>query len=57
MGINIHSDDILINLRKPGETGYKIPQVRCRCVLHRGATRVTCPGALPASRTIAGRHV
>ena len=24
--INIHSDNILINLRKPGETGYKIPQ-------------------------------
>ncbi|XP_054840973.1 3-oxo-5-alpha-steroid 4-dehydrogenase 1 [Eublepharis macularius] len=23
--INIHSDHILINLRKPGETGYKIP--------------------------------
>lgn len=26
MGINMHSDNILINLRKPGETGYKIPQ-------------------------------
>lgn len=25
MAINIHSDDILLNLRKPGETGYKIP--------------------------------
>jgi len=24
--INIQSDNILINLRKPGETGYKIPQ-------------------------------
>ncbi|NWV59361.1 S5A1 dehydrogenase, partial [Malurus elegans] len=24
--INIHSDDILRNLRKPGETGYKIPR-------------------------------
>lgn len=24
--INNHSDNILINLRKPGETGYKIPQ-------------------------------
>ena len=24
--INISSDNILINLRKPGETGYKIPQ-------------------------------
>ncbi|XP_077166843.1 3-oxo-5-alpha-steroid 4-dehydrogenase 1-like isoform X2 [Paroedura picta] len=23
--INVHSDHILINLRKPGETGYKIP--------------------------------
>ncbi len=26
MAINIHSDDILRNLRKPGETGYKIPR-------------------------------
>lgn len=26
MFINWHSDSILINLRKPGETGYKIPQ-------------------------------
>ncbi|XP_006901193.1 PREDICTED: 3-oxo-5-alpha-steroid 4-dehydrogenase 2-like [Elephantulus edwardii] len=26
MGINIHSDHILHNLRKPGETAYKIPQ-------------------------------
>ena len=25
MAINIHSDHILRNLRKPGETGYKIP--------------------------------
>lgn len=25
-GINLHSDNILRNLRKPGETGYKIPQ-------------------------------
>jgi steroid 5-alpha reductase family enzyme len=25
MAINWHSDHILINLRKPGETGYKIP--------------------------------
>lgn len=25
MGINIWSDEILLNLRKPGETGYKIP--------------------------------
>lgn len=24
--INIHSDHILSHLRKPGETGYKIPQ-------------------------------
>ncbi|KAL8194261.1 UNVERIFIED_CONTAM: 3-oxo-5-alpha-steroid 4-dehydrogenase 1 [Gekko kuhli] len=24
--INIHSDNILIHLRKPGETGYKIPR-------------------------------
>ena len=24
--INIHSDYILRNLRKPGETGYKIPR-------------------------------
>jgi 3-oxo-5-alpha-steroid 4-dehydrogenase 1 len=26
MAINWHSDTLLINLRKPGETGYKIPQ-------------------------------
>ena len=26
MVVNIHSDHILRNLRKPGETGYKIPQ-------------------------------
>ena len=26
MLVNIHSDHILRNLRKPGETGYKIPQ-------------------------------
>lgn len=26
MAINIHSDNILINLRQPGETGYKIPR-------------------------------
>jgi len=26
MVINIHADHILRNLRKPGETGYKIPQ-------------------------------
>ena len=26
MVINIHSDHILRNLRKPGETGYKIPR-------------------------------
>lgn len=24
--INVHSDYILTNLRKPGETGYKIPR-------------------------------
>jgi len=24
--LNIHSDNILFNLRKPGETGYKIPR-------------------------------
>ena len=27
--INIQSDNILINLRKPGETGYKIPKGGC----------------------------
>ncbi|ROS04839.1 steroid 5-alpha-reductase/3-oxo-5-alpha-steroid 4-dehydrogenase 1 [Sinobacterium caligoides] len=27
--INIHSDNILINLRKPGESGYKIPSGGC----------------------------
>lgn len=26
MGVNLHSDHILRNLRKPGETGYKIPR-------------------------------
>ncbi|XP_053396783.1 3-oxo-5-alpha-steroid 4-dehydrogenase 1-like [Mercenaria mercenaria] len=26
MGINVHSDHILRNLRKPGDTGYKIPK-------------------------------
>ena len=26
MALNFQSDTILINLRKPGETGYKIPQ-------------------------------
>lgn len=26
MVINIHSDHILRNLRKPGDTGYKIPR-------------------------------
>lgn len=26
MAINIHADTILMNLRKPGETGYKIPR-------------------------------
>lgn len=29
MAINIHSDNILINLRKPGETAYKIPRGGC----------------------------
>ena len=28
MAINIHSDHILRNLRKPGETGYRIPRGR-----------------------------
>lgn len=28
MTINIQSDNILMNLRKPGESGYKIPRVR-----------------------------
>ena len=26
MGINLHADTVLIHLRKPGETGYKIPR-------------------------------
>jgi protein-S-isoprenylcysteine O-methyltransferase Ste14 len=35
-GINLHADTLLLNLRKPGETGYKIP--------HGGAFRyVSCP--------------
>lgn len=25
-GINLHADQVLMNLRKPGETGYKIPR-------------------------------
>ena len=25
MAINVHSDSVLRNLRKPGETGYKVP--------------------------------
>ncbi|CAL5219473.1 g1308 [Coccomyxa viridis] len=28
-GINLHSDHILRNLRKPGESGYKIPRGGC----------------------------
>lgn len=28
MALNWQADAILINLRKPGETGYKIPYVR-----------------------------
>ena len=31
MAINIHSDSILRNLRKPGETGYKIPKGLLAC--------------------------
>jgi hypothetical protein len=30
MAINWQADDILRNLRKPGETGYKIPRVSAR---------------------------
>lgn len=26
MGINLHADTVLLNLRRPGETGYKIPK-------------------------------
>ena len=26
LAVNLHSDTVLINLRKPGETGYKIPE-------------------------------
>ena len=32
MAINIHSDHILHNLRKPGDTGYKIPEGEFACV-------------------------
>ena len=40
--INIHADTVLINLRKPGETGYKIPMG--------GMYRfVTCPNYLGES--------
>ncbi|MCB9598350.1 MAG: DUF1295 domain-containing protein [Sandaracinaceae bacterium] len=39
MAINLHADTVLIHLRKPGETGYKIPQG--------GLYRfVTCPNYL-----------
>lgn len=39
MGINLHADTVLIHLRKPGETGYKIPEG--------GLYRfVTCPNYL-----------
>ncbi|MEE6475463.1 hypothetical protein FKM82_010754 [Ascaphus truei] len=39
MGINIHSDHILRNLRKPGEVTYKIPKgitSRCLKTIHEG---------------------
>lgn len=39
LGINLHADTVLIHLRKPGETGYKIP----RGGLYRF---VTCPNYL-----------
>ena len=29
--INVHSDYILTNLRKPGETGHKIPRGKLLC--------------------------
>lgn len=32
--INIHSDHILRNLRKPGETGYKIPRGKKSAIRH-----------------------
>ncbi len=39
MALNLHSDNILLNLRKPGEAGYAIPE--------RGAFRlVSCPNYL-----------
>lgn len=39
MGINWHSDAILINLRKPGEVGYKIPTGGL-------FNRISCPNLL-----------
>lgn len=29
MAVNVHSDHILIHLRKPGERGYKVPRGGC----------------------------
>ena len=43
MAINIHSDDILINLRKPGETGYKIPRVGSGVAAGLCGTALTLP--------------
>ncbi len=38
MIINIHSDSVLRNLRKPGEQGYKIPRgmiiICCVVIVH-----------------------
>ncbi len=39
LGVNLHADQVLINLRAPGETGYKIP----RGGLYRF---ITCPNYL-----------
>lgn len=49
MAINIHSDSILLNLRKPGETGYKIPRVSTVCS--------HCDVATSLRSSCAGGHV
>lgn len=42
LGINWHADHVLINLRKPGETGYKIPHVSAADVVARSAAVSDC---------------
>jgi 3-oxo-5-alpha-steroid 4-dehydrogenase 1 len=61
MAINIHSDHILRNLRRPGDTGYRVPMgtVRTRCArAHRHIQAVhssTCPARTSSARLLSGR--